>query len=367
MNPSNSPAPIKTLFNTLPWLHFTGAVVVVLLFYINTAIHSQLGHEISVGESPGFAWFGKHISFLMTLAMGYLIIVSWLQYRWTRSYGGNILRTLKIATLVQFVSVGILALAVHNGWGGLKSAIPYVLLAAIFLQGYAIFWCQKLQNGADNYQLQPKETCPLLFLILIFLLNVGIAPLDPSWQRLKDHVYLQSGTDIFLQKAVPPVFAGATGLWFGIVTLALLTLSAVVQVKMSKRNSIQSIFFYLPFVLLCGFYATISFAALTYAIEWQIQNLGLKPAIFVLSFLVCGWGGRPFFHGLYPHFRLFAPHARLELGRDCLCFTWLRCFIPDFLVSDCQILSPIYLAIVAGFHHFYMRAGHIPVTIWRFI
>ena len=294
MNPSNPPAPIKTLFNALPWLHFTGAVVVVLLFYINTAIHSQLGQEISAGESPGFSWFGKHISILMALAVGYLIIVSWLQHRCARFYGGNILRTLKIATLVQFVSVGVLALAVHNGWDDLKSTIPFVLLAAIFLQGYAIFWCQKLQNGGDTYQLQPKETCPLLFLILLFFLNVSIAPLDPSWQRLKDHVYLQSGTDIFLQKVIPPVFAGATGLWFGIVTLALLTLSALLQAKMGKKKSIKSIFFFLPFILLCGFYATISFTALTYAVEWQIQNLGLKPAIFALSFLVCGWGAALF-------------------------------------------------------------------------
>ena len=294
MNHSKPPAPLKMIFNSLPWLHFTGAVLVVLLFYIYTAIHSQLGHEISTGESPGFAWLGNHISILMALAVGYLIIVGWLQHQWTRSYDGNILRTIKIATLVQFGSIGILALAVYNGWDDLKFALPFVLLAAILLQGYVIFWCQKLQNSGDTYQLQPKETCPLLFLILLSLLNVIIAPLDPSWQRLKDHLHLQSGADIFLQKVIPPVFAGTTGLWFGIVTLALLTLSALLQVKIAKKKSVKSIFFFLPFFLLCGFYTTISFTALAYAVEWQIQKLGLKPALFALSFLVCGCGGALF-------------------------------------------------------------------------
>ncbi|MCK5203526.1 MAG: hypothetical protein KAR15_06630, partial [Desulfobacterales bacterium] len=121
---------LKKLSKTLPWLHFTGACLVFLLFYIFTAIHSQLGHEISAGESPGFAWLGKHISVFMALAMGYLIFVGWLQHLWTRSHIGNYVRTLKIAALIQFLSIGILALAVYNGWNNLKSGLPFILLAS---------------------------------------------------------------------------------------------------------------------------------------------------------------------------------------------------------------------------------------------
>jgi glucan phosphoethanolaminetransferase (alkaline phosphatase superfamily) len=291
MNHSNPPAPLKRLFNTLPWLHFTGACLVFLLFYIFTAIHSQLGYEISAGESPGFAWLGKHISIFMALALGYLIFVGWLQHLWMRAHFGNYVRPLKIANLIQFVSIGILTLAVYHGWNNLKSALPFILLASIFLQGYTIFWYQQFQNNSDTYRLQQKETHPLLFLILLLFLNVIIAQLDPSGQRLKDHVHLQSGLEVFLQKIIPPVFAGTTGLWFGIVTLALLALSALLQVKFEKKYSVKSISFFLPFFMVCGFYAAISLTALTYAVEWQVQKLGLKPAIFALFLLVCGCGG----------------------------------------------------------------------------
>ena len=294
MNHSNPPGPLKRLLHTLPWLHFTGAVLVFLLIYIFTAIHSQLGHEISAGESPGFAWLGKHLSIFMVLAAGYLILVSWLQHQWTRTYAGNILRYLKIAALIQFACVGILVLALYSGWNNLTPAVPFVLLASILLQGYVIFWCQQFQNKNDIYRLQPKENHPLLFLILLLFINVFIAQLDPSWQRLKDHVHLQSGGDIFLQKFIPPVFAGTTGLWFGIVTLALLTLSAQLQARFGKKSFIKSIFFFLPFFLLCGFYTTIALTALAHAIEWQIYKLGLKPAIFALSLIVCGCGGALF-------------------------------------------------------------------------
>jgi glucan phosphoethanolaminetransferase (alkaline phosphatase superfamily) len=169
-----------------------------------------------------------------------------------------------------------------------------VLLVSIFLQGYTILWWQQFQDAGDAYRLPPKETHPLLFLILLLFLNVIIAPLDPSWQRLKDHAHLHSGIDLFLQKLMPPVFAGATGLWFGIVTLALLTLAALLQARYGKKSSVKSIFFFLPFLLLCGFYATITLTALIYAIEWQVDKLGLKPAAFALSLLVCGSGGALF-------------------------------------------------------------------------
>jgi len=246
---------LKRLYETLPWLHFSGACLVFLLFYIFTAIHSQLGHEISAGESPEFAWLGKYISVFMALAVGYLILVGWLQHLWTRSVG-NYVRILRIAALIQFLSIGILALAVSNGWNNLKSAAPSILLASIFIQGYAVLWYQKFKNSDDPHRLRQREYHPLLFLVLLLFLNGVIAQLDPSWQRLKDYVHLQSGIEIFLQKIIPPVFAGTTGLWFGIVTLAILALSALLQAKFDKKSSIKSISFFLPFFLLSGFYTT---------------------------------------------------------------------------------------------------------------
>jgi len=318
MNHSNPSAHLKRLFNTLAWLHFTGAWLVFLLFYIFTAIHSQLGYEISAGESPGFAWLGEHLSIFMALAVGYLILVGWLQHLWTRAHVGNYVWTLKTATLIQFVCIGILALAVYNGWNNLKSALPFVLLASILLQGYTIFWCQQFQNNSDTYRLQQKETHPLLFLILLVSLNVIIAQLDPSWQRLKDQIHPQSGIEIFLQKIIPPVFAGTTGLWFGIVLLALLALSALFQAKFEKKSSLKSISFFLPFFLLGGFFTAISLTALTYAIEWQVNQLGLKPAIFALSLLVCGCGGA-LFSIAYVRILEYLPRTRKQSSVGIVC------------------------------------------------
>jgi glucan phosphoethanolaminetransferase (alkaline phosphatase superfamily) len=130
-----------------------------------------------------------------------------------------------------------------------------------------------------------------LFLVLLLFLNGVIAQLDPSWQRLKDYVHLQSGIEIFLQKVIPPVFAGTTGLWFGIVTLAILALSAFLQAKLDQKTSLKGLSFFLPFFLLCGFYTIITLSALTYAIEWQVNKLGLKSAIFALAFLLCAASG----------------------------------------------------------------------------
>jgi hypothetical protein len=48
---------------------------------------------------------------------------------------------------------------------------------------------------------------------------------------------------------------------------------------------------FLPFLLLARFYTVITLSALTYAIEWQVNKLGLRTAVFVLAFLLCATGG----------------------------------------------------------------------------
>ena len=143
----------------------------------------------------------------------------------------------------------ILALAVYNDWNNLKTAFVFILLASLLMQGYSIFWCQQFKDKSDTYRMQLKEAHPLLFLILMISLNIIIAQLDPSWQRLKDYVYLPSGMDVFLQKIIPVIFAGITGLWFGMLTLALLALAALWQAKFEKKSSLRAISFFLPFFL----------------------------------------------------------------------------------------------------------------------
>jgi hypothetical protein len=159
---------LKRLYKTLPWLHFSGACLVFVLIYLFTAIHSQLGHEISAGESPGFAWLGQHIFIFMGLAVGFLIAVGGLQHDWMRSNYNHTAAALKIAVFIQFLAVGLLALAVFNGWSHIISAIGFLLLASILMQGYAVLWYQKLKNGEDTNRLRQRESHVLLFLVLLF-------------------------------------------------------------------------------------------------------------------------------------------------------------------------------------------------------
>jgi hypothetical protein len=124
---------LKRLYETLPWLHFTGACLVFVLI-----------HEISAGESPGFAWLGQHIFIFMGLAVGYLIAVGGLQRDWMRSNENLTAAALKLPVRIQFLAVGLLALAVFNGWSHIISAVGFLLLGSILMQGYAVLWCLKM-------------------------------------------------------------------------------------------------------------------------------------------------------------------------------------------------------------------------------
>jgi hypothetical protein len=283
---SKYPTQLKKLSKSLPWLHFGGAYLVFVLVYFYTAVHSQLGQEISPGESPGFAFLAQHLSVFMSLALGYLIVVGALQRSWIRSAG-----TLKLAALIQFVCVAILALVIWTGWRFFASAAAFALLASILMQAYIVLWYQQVRSREARLGWRYTESHTLLFLALLFLINVIVTRLDPVWYRLKDYMHFNSGVEIALQKFIPAVFAGITGLWFGMVTLAILSFSGFLQNKLNTKTALKGFSFFLPFVLLCGFYSIIALTALMVAIEWQIDQLGLRPAVIALAFLLTATGG----------------------------------------------------------------------------
>lgn len=288
--PKNT-ALLKRLSKILPWLHFAGACLVFVLLYLFTAIHSQLGQEISAGESSGFAWLGIHMFVFMGLAGGYLILVGGLQHAWIRLNHDHYAGALKIPVGIQFLSVGLLAPAIFNSWSNLTSVLTFILLASILIQGYAVLWYQQFKNNNSPCRLRQRESHTLLFLVLLFFLNVLIAYLDPSWHRLKEYIHLNSSVEIVLRKLIPTVIAGTTGLWFGTVTLALIALTAFFQAKLDQKTSLNGLSFFLPFFLLSGFYTAITLSALTYAIEWQVNTLGLRSAVFSLAFVLCAVSG----------------------------------------------------------------------------
>ena len=279
------------LSKSLAWLHFCAAVLVFVLGCLFAAVHSQLGLEISAGESPGFAFIGDNLSVLMGLALAYLIAVGGLQVVWIRSKANVSTSGLKILACIQFVCMGIVAPAVFEGWSPLASMAAVFLLASILLQGYTVLCDHLFRRGGMPGRLPVGESHAVLFLVLLFFVNAGVAQLDPSWQRLKDFIHLNSGIEIVLHKTVPAVFAGITGIWFGVATLAIIALSAFFQKRLNSRSFLMKIFFFLPFVVLCSFYTIITLSALMVAIEWQVDQLGLRPAFFALAILAAAIGG----------------------------------------------------------------------------
>ena len=284
-------ARLNSLSKTLPWLHFGGAYLTFALVYLFAAVHSQLGQEISAGESPGFAFLADHLLVFMSLALGYLILVGTLQQSWIRAGAAANTGTLKLTACIQFVCVALVALTIWNGWSHFASAAAFVLLASIVLQAYLVLWYQQVRSRETPLRLRYTESHVLLFLALLFLVNVIITRLDPTWNRLRDFMHFSSSVEIALQKIIPAAFSGITGLWFGIVTLALLSLSGFLQNKLDAKTSLKGFSFFLPSVLLCGFYTIITLTALLVAIEWQVDNLGLRPAAIALAFLLTATGG----------------------------------------------------------------------------
>ena len=355
----NSPL-LKRRFETLPWLHFIGAWLVFVLIYLFTAIHSQLGHQISAGESPGFAWLGQHIFIFMGLAVVYLIAVGGLQRDWMRSNYSHTAAALKIPLSIQFLSVGILALAVFNGWNRIISAVGFLLLASILMQGYVVLWHQKFKNSDDPHRLRQRDSHVLLFLVLLFGLNVIIAQLDPSGYRLNQYIHLNSRAEIVLRKLIPAVFAGTTGLWFGIVTLAIMALSAFFQAKLEQKTTLNGLSHFLPFLLLAGFYTVITLSALTYAIEWKVYKLGLRTAIFALAFLLCATGGA-LLSNAYSRILNYLPRHREFSQAGIICVSMGALFIyPLFwLVTSRPYRRALWILVIISMVLLWVFVGYL--------
>jgi len=91
--------------NILPWLHFLGAVTAVVLHALYSAVHSDLGYEISAGESPGFAWIRAHVNTGMGFELVYLIAVCRLQLRQLQHLSTNYARLLKASVGLELLCI----------------------------------------------------------------------------------------------------------------------------------------------------------------------------------------------------------------------------------------------------------------------
>ncbi|MGD8948407.1 MAG: hypothetical protein PVI62_17220, partial [Desulfobacterales bacterium] len=124
------------LIRIIPWLHFLGAVVIVVLFALFSAVHSELGGEISVGESQGFAWVRANITVCIWLGLVYLILVGWLQHRQMRySPSASYRRLLQIFVWLEIMSIAASALVFYYQRFALLPIVHSVLVLAILSQG----------------------------------------------------------------------------------------------------------------------------------------------------------------------------------------------------------------------------------------
>ncbi len=127
------------IYRILPWLHFSGALLVVVFNALFSAVHSPLGQEISAGESPGFAWIRANITTCIGFGLVYLVLVCWIQLRQMRqsSFGDN--RLLPFLVCLQVLSVAAIALMLFFQQTDFLPLVYAVLLISILIQGVIAF------------------------------------------------------------------------------------------------------------------------------------------------------------------------------------------------------------------------------------
>jgi hypothetical protein len=278
-------------FRLLPWLHFIGAILVFVLISLFTAIHSELGNEISVGESPGFAWISANIIKFLWMGLAYLVFVFWLQYRKSRFTSPHFPRVITVLVGIEILSIAMITAALFYSWYVFLPAVHTVLLTAILLQGVVAL----NQNGFPGLEpcialLQKPERNIGFFLVLLFFFGAVIVFADPTWNRVIDPILLDTDVEYFLENILPLFFSGLTSLWFGIGMVTILIGSRALRSKLFLKPKFNKISLLFPFFILATFYAAILLGTLFHAIQWEVSKLHLKPALGQLIMLMgtCG-------------------------------------------------------------------------------
>jgi arylsulfatase A-like enzyme len=293
------------LYRILPWLHFWGALLVVVFNALFSAVHSPLGQEISAGESPGFAWIRANITLCMGLVLAYLILVCWIQLRQIRrssSFVDN--RLLPVLVCLQVIGVAAIALLLFFQQTDFLPLVFTVLLISILIQGIIAFRRPGSLDFDHQPVMPPKPVVNAgLFFILLFIFGAAIAFLDPSWHRLSDQIVLDTNFESRLRYAFPPILSGITGIWLGIGMLIIIIGIHRLFFKLYENKDFWMIYFSIFFCLVV-FFTGFLLITLYYAISWQINNLHLKLAVWQLFIFLSVSGGILFssvFFRIRPH------------------------------------------------------------------
>ena len=284
---SLSPKPSRLL----PWFHFFGAILVFVLISLFTAINSELGNEISAGESPGFAWISANIIKFLWMGLAYLLIVFRYQHRQSRLTSWHFSRVSTVLSGIEFLSIAMIAVALFYAWDGLLPTVTTVLLTSILLQGVVALNHNKFPGIEPCITLLKKPERNIgLFLVFLFFFGALLVFLDPTWNRLPDGVLPDSDFEHFLGFLLPPIFSGITSLWFGIGLVAILIGSRAIRSKLLRKPKFNGLSLLFPFFFLVTGFTVILIGTLFHAIQWKVSGLHLKPALLQLIILIgtCG-------------------------------------------------------------------------------
>ena len=280
------------IYRILPWLHFSGALLVVVFNALFAAVHSPLGQEISAGESPGFSWIQANITTCAGFGLVYLVLVCWIQLRQMRqsSFGDN--KLLPFLVCLQILGVAAIALMLFFNRTDLLPLVNAVLLISILIQGVIAFRCL----GSPDFDppavmLQKPAANASLFFILLFIVGAVISFLDPSRHRLADQILLDSNFESHLASVFPSILSGIISVWLGVGMLIIITGLSRLLNKFYEIQDFKWIIFFLIFFSLVAVFTAFLFLTLFYAVSWQINSLHLKSTVGQLIIFLSVSGG----------------------------------------------------------------------------
>jgi len=276
----------------LPWLHLLGAIAIVTLYGLHSAVHSELGQEISVGESPGFAWVDNNIQFGVAAGLIYLIVVCRFQISRIRDFSTSGARLLKIFVGLEVLGIAATVMLMFYQRADILPPLLTGLLICVLIQGMLTFqYTGQNDMGMGSELLQAPERGAARFLLFVFIFGVVIAFLDPSSMRMADYVFLDSVFEHRLRVAFPLMLSGATSLWFGVGVLAILFCFGRGLPKILRAQKTFSVISSLLFISLFAFFMAILFGSLMTAIKWEISKLNLQFTVLQLFLLLSIGGG----------------------------------------------------------------------------
>jgi hypothetical protein len=213
----------------------------------------------------------------------------------------------------EAVSVAVLALSVFCNWSVAISRAHLSLQIALLFQilvTLQFFHASKIHVSVRLLDRHEKSFFP--FLSFLFLLAAIPAYLDPSWQRLRDYVVVDSSLEFVLCRILPPLFSGITAVWFGTGILIILRGFRILRSRLQEKADFNGAVFLSTFLAISALYSAICLALLVKAIDWELSKLGLKGVIFSL-FIVLTSGGTAL---SYAAFLRLTPHISQGEGNN---------------------------------------------------